>query len=89
VQGKSQRVITTPGFAIDGFESSTVNTTIENLKLRFEWKIGAGYFVPIDKKTVIAFRLTYAHGFTDVQKGTDWRVNSISFLGSLDFTLGH
>ena len=88
VQGKSQTVVTTPGFAIDGYESSTIKTTIENMKMRFEWKAGAGYFIPIDKKTVIAFRLTYAHGFTDVQKGMDWRVNSITFLGSINFALG-
>jgi hypothetical protein len=88
VQGKSQTVLTTPGFAIDGYESSTIRMTIENLKPRFEWKAGAGYFFPIDKKTVVAFRLTYGRGFTDVQKGMDWRVNSITFLASIDFTLG-
>lgn len=88
VQGKSQTVLTTPGFAIDGYESSTINLTIENLKPRFEWKIGGGYFFQVDKKTAVSFRLTYARGFTDVQKGMDWRVNSISFLGSINFTLG-
>jgi len=88
VQGKSETVLTTPGFAIDGYESSTIRTTIENLNPRFEWKAGAGYFFPIDKKTVIMMRLTYAHGFTDVQKSVDWRVNSITFLASIDFTLG-
>jgi hypothetical protein len=88
VQGKSQTVLTTPGYAIDGYESSTVNVTIENLKPRFEWKFGAGYFIQTDKKTVVTLRLTYARGFTDVQKGMDWRVNSITFLGSIDFTLG-
>ncbi len=88
VQGKSQTILTTPGFAIDGYESSTINTTIENLKSRIEWKIGAGYFFQVDKKTAITMRLTYARGFTDVQKGLDWRVNSITFLGSIDFTLG-
>jgi hypothetical protein len=87
VQGKSQTVLTTPGFAIDGYESTTINLTIENLKPRFEWKIGGGYFFQVDKKTAVTFRLTYARGFTDVQKSVDWRVNSITFLGSIDFTL--
>jgi hypothetical protein len=88
VQGKSQTVVTTPGYAVNGYESSTIKATIENLKVRFEWKAGGGYFIPVDKKTVVAFRLTYSHGFTDVQKGMDWRVNSISFLASINFTLG-
>ena len=88
VQGKAQTVLTTPGFAVDGYESSTINMTIENLQPRFEWKIGAGHFVQVDKKTAITFRLTYARGFTDVQKNVDWRVNSLTFLGSIDFTLG-
>jgi hypothetical protein len=88
VQGKSQTVLTTPGFAINGYESSTINTTIENLKPRFEWKAGAGYFFQVDKKTAVTMRLTYARGFTDVQKDVDWRVNSITFLASIDFTLG-
>ncbi|MGA3243410.1 MAG: outer membrane beta-barrel protein [Bacteroidota bacterium] len=88
VQGKSETIVTTPGFAVDGFESTTINTTIQDLKPRVEWKIGGGYFIPIDKKTVIMMRLTYARGFTEVQKGMDWHVNSISFLASIDFTLG-
>ncbi len=88
VQSKSQAVVTTPGYAIDGYESSTINTTIQNLNKRFEWKAGAGYFFQVDKKTAITMRLTYAYGFTDVQQRVDWRVNSISFLASIDFTLG-
>ena len=88
VQGKSETILTTPGFAVDGFESSTIRTTIDNLNPRVEWKIGGGYFIPIDKKTVITMRLTYARGFTQVQKGMDWHVDSISFLASIDFTLG-
>lgn len=89
VQGKSQNVLTTPGFTVDGYESSTINTTIQDLNPRFEWKVGAGYFFQVDKKTVVTVRLTYAQGFTAVQKHVDWRVNSISLLGSIDFTLGH
>ncbi|MCX6135231.1 MAG: outer membrane beta-barrel protein [Ignavibacteriales bacterium] len=91
VQGKSETTtqILTPGYSFsNGYAVQTVNTGIEDMKVRFEWKIGGGYVFQIDKKTAVSMHLVYSRGFTDIVDKLDWRVNSISFLGSFQFTLG-
>jgi hypothetical protein len=91
VQGKSESTtqILTSGYSFpNGYTYQTLNTKVENMKTRFEWKIGGGYFMRIDKKTALSMHLVYARGFSDVVENLDWRVNSISFLASFEFALG-
>jgi hypothetical protein len=91
VQGKAETStqILTSGYSFpNGYSFQTLNTKVENMKTRFEWKIGGGYTMRIDKKTALLMHLVYARGFSDVVDGMDWKVNSISFLASFEFALG-
>jgi len=91
VQGKSETTtnIVTPGYSFpNGFATQTVNGTVENMNSRFEWKVGAGYAYQIDKTTRLNLQLTYGHGLTNVAKDLDWKVRSLTLLGSFEFALG-
>ncbi|HTY36865.1 MAG TPA: outer membrane beta-barrel protein [Bacteroidota bacterium] len=91
VQGKTQTTseILTPGYSFpNGYALQTLNTTVDNMKARFEWKIGAGYCWHVDKKTFLNVHAIYSRVFTDVVDKSDWRVNAITLVGSFEFTLG-
>ena len=91
VQGKSETFmeILTDGYSFpNGYATQQVNTQVQNMKMRYEWKIGGGYALRIDKKTALSMHVVYARGFSDVVDKLDWRVNSISFLSCFEFTLG-
>ncbi|TSA24849.1 hypothetical protein D4R75_00555 [bacterium] len=91
VQGRSETTtnIVTPGYSFPtGYATQTVKGTLENMNSRFEWKVGAGYGYQIDKTTRLNFQLTYGHGLTKVAKDLDWKVNSLTLLGSFEFALG-
>jgi len=91
VQGRSETTtnIVTPGYSFPtGYATQTVKGTLENMNSRFEWKVGAGYGYQIDKTTRLNFQLTYGHGLTKVAKDLDWKVSSLTLLGSFEFALG-
>lgn len=91
VQGKNQTTTTilTAGYSFpNGYATQTLNTTIDNINTRFEWKVGAGFTYTVDKKTIWNFHLVYARGFNNVVKNFDWQVNSLTLLSSFEFTLG-
>jgi len=91
VQGKSETTTTivTPGYSFpSGYATQSANTAVENIYTRFEWKVGAGFTYKIDKKTIWNFHLLYSRGFTNVAKGLDWQLNSVTLVSSFEFTLG-
>ena len=91
LQGKSETTtnIVTPGYSFpNGYATQTVNGTVENMNSRFEWKIGAGYGYQIDNMTYLNLQLTYGHGLTNVAKDLDWKVRSLTLLGSFAFAMG-
>ena len=90
-QGKSETTtnIVTPGYSFpNGYATQTVKGTLENMNSRFEWKVGAGYGYQIDKTTRLNLQLTYGHGLTKVAKDLDWKVSSLTLLGSFAFVMG-
>jgi hypothetical protein len=92
VQGKSETTtnIVTPGYSFpNGYATQTVKGTLENMNSRFEWKVGAGYAYQIDKTTSVNLQVTYGHGLTRVAKDLDWKVSSLTLLGSFEFKLGN
>jgi len=91
-QGKSETTtnIVTPGYSFpNGYATQTVKGTLENMNSRLEWKVGAGYAYQIDKTTCLNLQLTYGHGLSNVAKNLDWKVSSLTVLGSFEFKLGN
>lgn len=90
VEGSGERVttLTTPGFQFqDGTTKQTAKGSIDNMNVRFELKLGAGYDIPVGMDMAITPQLSFGYGITNVVKDVTWKILSIQAMATYKFKL--
>ena len=65
----------------------TGKSTLKDLLVRFEIKVGGGYDIWISNSVVLTPQLSFGYGITKVIKDVSYRVLTIQALGTVKFAL--
>jgi hypothetical protein len=86
--GESTTTITTPGVTFPGGSTKqTSKASFKDLLVRFEFKIGAGYQIPIAKKINAIPQISFGFGLTQVQSDVSWRIMTLQLIVPVEFEL--
>lgn len=90
IQSSSEQTttITTPGYNFgDGTTKRKSKSSIKDMNVRFEIKLGAGYDIPVGSFMFITPQINFGYGITNVQSDVSWKILTIQGLASFKFRL--
>lgn len=80
--------LTTPGFTWNNGSTTIKNkSSIKDMNVRFEIKVGAGYDIPVGLDMAITPQVSFGYGLTNVVKDVTWKVLSIQAMATYKFKL--
>ena len=88
IEGSTEYTIKSVDNANPNLSATTKNkSTLKDVLVRFELKIGAGYDFPITRNIYLFPQVTFGFGLTKVVSDASWRILTFQAIGGVKFVL--